>query len=157
LCQNDLNDFDIIKLAINKSVKLKAKIVSQDEKEHGVRAALNYGHTFGHVIEKETNYKHYLHGETVGIGMVMANKLALKLNQIDEKEYTLIFNLISKYDIPTYYKICDIDSFYEDFFLDKKSTDGKLKFILPNKIGKFKIKDDISKESIIEVLQEFTS
>ena len=79
---NDLNDEENVKIAIAKSVETKAWVVSQDEKEKGIRAALNYGHTFGHVIENETNYDTYLHGEAVGIGMVMANTLAVRLGMM---------------------------------------------------------------------------
>jgi 3-dehydroquinate synthase len=64
---------------IKRSVELKAWVVNQDEKEKGIRSVLNYGHTFGHVIENLTNYKTYLHGEAVAIGMVMANELSIEL------------------------------------------------------------------------------
>lgn len=121
--QNDLTNEENIKQAIRKSVETKALVVSQDEKETGIRAALNYGHTFGHVIENETNYKTYLHGEAVGIGMVMANALALKVGLISEQETLRVKNLLEKYEIPTSYKIKDVQDFYEHFFLDKKSLD----------------------------------
>jgi len=77
---------DNLKKAIAKSVKIKADVVNQDEKEAGVRAVLNYGHTFAHVIERESNYSRYLHGEAVSIGIVMANRLALRLKLISESE-----------------------------------------------------------------------
>ncbi len=73
--QNSLDSRDNLKKAIASSVKIKADVVKQDEKEAGIRAVLNYGHTFAHVIENETNYKRYLHGEAVAIGIVMANRL----------------------------------------------------------------------------------
>ncbi|WP_422108624.1 3-dehydroquinate synthase family protein, partial [Aliarcobacter cryaerophilus] len=69
---NDLRYEKNIYIDIQKSVETKSYVVSVDEKEQGLRAALNYGHTFGHVIENITNYKTYLHGEAVGIGMCMA-------------------------------------------------------------------------------------
>ncbi len=98
---NDLRDEKNIDIAIQKSVETKAWVVSQDEKEQGLRAALNYGHTFGHVIENITNYKTYLHGEAVGIGMCMANALALKLGFMSKEEEKRVENLLKKYDIPT--------------------------------------------------------
>jgi 3-dehydroquinate synthase len=145
-----------LSLAIEKSVQTKAYVVSQDEKEKGLRAALNYGHTFGHVIENETDYKTYLHGEAVGIGMVMANNLSVKLNLMTKNEALQIKQLLQKYDIPTTYKIENIDRFYDKFFLDKKSLDDKIKFILPVGIGGVKITSDIKKEDIVEVLKGFS-
>ncbi|WP_418185562.1 3-dehydroquinate synthase [Aliarcobacter vitoriensis] len=152
---NDLNKENNIDIAIQKSVKTKAWVVSQDEKEQGLRAALNYGHTFGHVIENETNYKMYLHGEAVGIGMCMANALAVKLNLMSSEDARRVEDLLKKYDIPTTYKIKDVEDFYEHFFLDKKSSNNKIKFIVPVGIGDCKITDDISKNDVIEVLEGF--
>ncbi len=152
---NDLNNENNIKIAIQKSVETKAWVVSQDEKEKGIRAALNYGHTFGHVIENETNYKTYLHGEAVGIGMVMANQLAVKIGNLSENESFRIKRLLDKYDIPTSYKIKDVEDFYQHFFLDKKSLDDKIKFILAKGIGNCEITDKIEKNDIIEVLKGF--
>ncbi len=100
------------------------------KKEKGIRAALNYGHTFGHVIENETNYDTFLHGEAVGIGMVMANALAVRIGNMSEEDALRVKNLLEKYDIPTDYKIKDVEDFYQHFFLDKKSLDDKIKFIL---------------------------
>ncbi|AXH14891.1 3-dehydroquinate synthase [Malaciobacter mytili LMG 24559] len=153
--QNDLTNEENIKQAIRKSVETKALVVSQDEKETGIRAALNYGHTFGHVIENETNYKTYLHGEAVGIGMVMANALALKVGLISEQETLRVKNLLEKYEIPTSYKIKDVQDFYEHFFLDKKSLDNKIKFILPKGIGDCVITNEIKKDDVIETLKAF--
>ncbi len=152
---NDLNEKENIKIAIQKSVETKAWVVSQDERERGLRAALNYGHTFGHVIENETNYNTYLHGEAVGIGMVMANKLAVEIGLLSEEESNRITVLLEKYDIPTQYEIKEVEDFYEHFLLDKKSLDNKIKFIVPKSIGDCEIRDDISKEVVIKVLKGF--
>jgi len=153
--KNDLRDDENIKVAIRKSVETKAWVVCQDEKENGIRAALNYGHTFGHVIENETNYSKYLHGEAVGIGMIMANEVAKKVGLMSENDTLRVKNVLEKYDIPTSYKIVDVEDFYEHFFLDKKSLDNKIKFIVPIGIGDCKITDEISKTNVIEVLKGF--
>jgi len=153
--QNDLNDEENIKVAIAKSVETKAWVVSQDEKEKGLRAALNYGHTFGHVIENETNYDTYLHGEAVGIGMCMANEVAVRIGNMTKEEALKVKTLLEKYDIPTTYKIKDVEDFYEHFFLDKKSLDNKIKFIIPKGIGDCDITDKISKNDVIETLKGF--
>ena len=153
--KNDLNDEKNIDIAIQKSVQTKAWVVSQDEKEQGLRAALNYGHTFGHVIENLTNYKTYLHGEAVGIGMCMANSLAVKLGIMSKENEQRVKNLLEKYNIPTTFKIKNVEDFYEHFYLDKKSSNSKIKFIVPIEIGDCKITDEIKKEDVIEVLKEF--
>lgn len=153
---NDIRDEDNLKIAIQKSVETKANVVSQDEKEHGIRAALNYGHTFGHVIENETNYNTFLHGEAVGIGMMMANAASVKLGLMTASEELRVKNLLEKYSIPTTYKIKDVEDFYEHFFLDKKSLDNKIKFILARGIGECLITNELRKNDIIDVLNGFT-
>ena len=140
---------------IKKCNEIKAKVVSLDEKESGIRAVLNYGHTFAHAIENETNYKKYLHGEAVAIGMNMANHLAFKLGLINIDELNLIKKVLMKFNLPISYKIEDENIFYNLFFLDKKTNLGKIKFILPKNIGNFIIKDDIKKDIVLEVLKEF--
>ena len=153
--QNDLNNEQNIQIAIAKSVQTKASVVSQDEKELGIRAALNYGHTFGHVIENETNYNTYLHGEAVGIGMCMANALAVKLGLMSKDEEQRVKKLLEVYNVPTSYKIKDVKDLYEHFFLDKKSLDNKIKFILPVGIGDCKITNEVTKNDVIEILKGF--
>jgi len=151
----DLHDDETLKDIIKRSVELKAKVVNQDEKEAGIRAVLNYGHTFAHVIENETNYTRYLHGEAVAIGIVMANKLALALGLITQDDADRVTKLLEKFDLPVNYKIANIDTFYEHFFLDKKSANNSIKFILPNGLGNYIIKKDIDETVVKEVLSQF--
>ncbi len=151
----DLNNPDILQDAIKQAVQTKASVVAQDEKEQGIRAALNYGHTFGHVIENETKYKKYLHGEAVAIGMVMANDTAVKMGFMNESEALRVKKLLEKYSLPTSYTIIDTNSFYETFFLDKKSSDASITFILPVGIGGVKITDVCEKSIILSVLDTF--
>ena len=141
---------------IKRSIELKANVVNQDEKEKGIRSVLNYGHTFGHAIEKITNYKKFLHGEAVAIGIVMANKLSLKLGYLDKDEAKRVKLLLKKHSLPTYFKIKDVDEFYKLFFSDKKTLNNKLKFIIPQKIGKYKIIENVDKKTLFEVLREFS-
>jgi 3-dehydroquinate synthase len=103
----DLKNPVVLQEAIKQAVQTKAWVVGQDEKEHGLRAALNYGHTFGHVIENETKYKKFLHGEAVAIGMVMANKTAVKMNLMSEEEALRVEKLLQKYNLATSYVIVD--------------------------------------------------
>jgi 3-dehydroquinate synthase len=151
--KNSLDKEENLKRAIASSVKIKADVVNQDERESGVRAVLNYGHTFGHVIENNTNYKEYLHGEAVSIGIVMANRLAIKLDLISKDEENRVKSLLERYNLPTNYIIKDVDSFYNKFFLDKKSSNNRIKFILPNGIGEYKILDNLDENLVKEVLK----
>ena len=151
----ELNDKASLQEAIKQAVQTKADVVAKDEKEHGLRAALNYGHTFGHVIENETKYTKYLHGEAVAIGMVMANALSVKLGLMQADEAVRVQKLLEKYDLPTNYTIENPESFYDAFFLDKKSSDATITFILPVGIGGVKITDSVDKETVLEVLASF--
>ena len=151
----DLHNSEVLQEAIKQAVQTKAEVVAQDEKENGIRAALNYGHTFGHVIENETKYKKFLHGEAVAIGMVMANHLAVKMNLMSLEESERVQKLLQKYDLPVTYSVEDTMSFYETFFLDKKSSDSTITFILPVSIGGVKITDACDKESVLSVLSMF--
>ncbi len=153
---HDLREEESVKRMIARSVSLKAEVVNQDEKERGLRAVLNYGHTFGHVVENETGYSRYLHGEAVAIGMVMANELAVRLGLLSREEAERIRKLLERYKLPTGYEIEDVEAFYDHFFLDKKSAHGKIKFILPGgSIGTHVIRDDLAEKVVKEVLHEF--
>jgi 3-dehydroquinate synthase len=151
----DLYNADVLQETIKKAVETKAFVVAQDEKEHGLRAALNYGHTFGHVVENETKYKKYLHGEAVSIGMMMANATAVKMGLMTQQEMDRVTQLLQKYNLPTTYDVQDSEQFYQTFFLDKKSTDDSVMFILPQNIGGVKITRECDKALIVDVLKEF--
>ena len=151
----DFHDEAVLKEMIRRSVELKAWVVNQDEKEAGIRAVLNYGHTFGHVIENETGYSTYLHGEAVAIGMVMANELAVELGLFEREEADRVKRLLEEASLPTDYKIKDVDAFYDHFFLDKKSAKGSIKFILPNGMGDHKIIQDVDEHIVKKVLRRF--
>jgi len=151
----DLRDAAVLKEVIQQAVQTKANVVAEDEKEHGLRAALNYGHTFGHVIESETNYKTFLHGEAVAIGMVMANETAVAMEYMSRDEAQRVKTLLEKYDLPTSYIVKNPDAFYETFYLDKKSSDSAITFILPIGIGDVTINSDIKVETILSVLNKF--
>ncbi|HEC1809413.1 TPA: 3-dehydroquinate synthase, partial [Campylobacter lari] len=149
-----LDDITLAQI-IQKSIELKANVVSQDEKESGLRMLLNYGHTFAHVIENQTGYKKYLHGEAVAIGMNMANILALNLGLLSKQECQRVQKLLVKFKLPISYKIANTQEFYNAFFLDKKTHFQKINFILACGLGKACIKNDISKEDILRTLEVF--
>jgi 3-dehydroquinate synthase len=151
----DLNSAEVLQEALKQAVQTKADVVAQDEKEHGIRAALNYGHTFGHVIENETKYKQFLHGEAVAIGMVMANETSVAMGLMSSDEAQRVKALLEKYNLPTSYSIANVESFYETFFLDKKSSDSSITFILPTGLGGVTITDKCEKSLILSVLTQF--
>ncbi len=153
--ENLQNETLKIEEIIKRSVELKADIVNKDEKEKGIRSVLNYGHTFAHVIENITNYNTYLHGEAVAIGMVMANELAVELGLLQKQEAKKIKNLLEKHSLPTYFEIKNIEEFYNHFFLDKKTMNNNIKFILPKGIGNFEIVKNIDKNTVLKTLKKF--
>lgn len=150
--QEFCKDSHNLEYIIAKSVEIKAKVVEQDEKESGIRAALNYGHTFGHAIENLTHYTTYLHGECVAIGMCLANALARNLGLLSINEEKSIKSLLQSCNLPTHFDIADKEVFYERLFLDKKSSDCVITFVLPNHIGDVCMRNDISKEAVLEIL-----
>ncbi len=151
----DLSDEQQLSEAVAKSVQTKAWVVAQDEKERGLRAALNYGHTFGHVIENETNYTGFIHGEAVAVGIVMANDTAVELGWMSDEEAGRVKALLERYELPTSYEIKDVDSFYETFYLDKKSADSAITFIIPKSLGGVEITDKIDESIIKKVLGQY--
>lgn len=153
--KNDLREGDNLLEAISKAVETKARVVESDEKEQGLRAALNYGHTFGHVIENETRYETYLHGESVAIGMVMANQLACDLGLMSVEEILRVKTVLARYGLPLSYEILDIDKFYNAFFLDKKSSDSAITFVLPRSIGDVIMIDTVNANTVKSILRRF--
>ena len=144
---------------IRHSVWLKAEVVARDEEERrGIRALLNYGHTFGHAIELEGDFRTHLHGEAVSLGMVMANELSCRLGLLPREVAWQIEATLSLCGLPTRYKIKNLDSFYESFFLDKKSLDSKLRFILLEAKPdlRARVQSDLSKEVVCGVLRDFS-
>lgn len=152
---NSLDFLDSLAPHIKKAIELKSAVVQRDEKEAGIRAGLNYGHTFGHAIENLTHYTKFLHGEAVAMGMRMANALALKLGNLSREQVQRIDSALSKFGLDFDYKIDSIEEFYEKLFLDKKSKGGKITLVLPRGIGGVDIRDDIDRELILETLREF--
>lgn len=125
------HDNEILLKIIEISLKLKASVVKKDEKEQGLRKILNFGHTYGHAIEKITNYKKYTHGETVAIGIIFAINLAFKKGLITEEYKNQSLELIKKYNLVTKMPKFNSKKLINLMQSDKKVEDGKIKFILP--------------------------
>lgn len=144
---------ELLQTIITRSCQAKVDVVSQDEKETGLRAILNYGHTIGHAIESLTGYKKINHGEAVGIGMVAAGKIAVKLKLWTEEEAERQDNLIAKVGLPTAFpKVLEIDKVINILQADKKVKADRVHFILPTKIGKVLISNHVSSKIIRDCL-----
>jgi 3-dehydroquinate synthase len=138
---------------LGRSCQAKADVVSQDEKEAGLRAILNYGHTIGHAVESLTGYTHVLHGEAVGIGMVAASRIAVALGMWDETCDKRQFTLIEKAGLPT--AIPDgvaVEDILDALQTDKKVKAGQVRFVLPLRIGEATVSDQVTSEVIRRVL-----
>jgi 3-dehydroquinate synthase len=121
--------------AIQRSCEIKAEVVRQDEREGGLRAILNFGHTFGHAIEAGLGYGEWLHGEAVGCGMVMAADLSQRLGFIDAKTSMRIADLVRAAGLPVTAPDLGTERWLELMQVDKKNEGGQIKFILLKPLG----------------------
>lgn len=123
---------------IARCCEIKAKVVGQDETESGLRAILNFGHTIGHGLETISSYGKYLHGEAISIGQVAAAKLSCELSGLSAKDSTRINDLFQRAGLPTEVKLTASQrpKLFAAMKLDKKVSDGEIKFVLAKRIGK---------------------
>jgi len=145
-------DGQLLQTIITKSCQAKADVVSKDEKEAGLRAILNYGHTIAHGIESLTGYTRINHGEAVAMGMVAAGAIAVKLGMWTEAENQRQTALIAKAGLETQIPPLNPDQMIETLTADKKVKDGKVRFILPTAIGQVTISDRVTPTLVREVL-----
>jgi len=137
---------------IRRSCEIKAEVVSKDERESGLRAILNYGHTIGHAIETITGYKKYLHGEAVAIGMHLEARLSEQLGLIDKGNVLRIKTLIDSYDLPSAMPdMIVMNELVEKMQIDKKTVAGKLHFMLPEKVGSVRIYSEVTAKDIMKL------
>jgi len=147
-------DPDALIYAIQKSCEIKADVVSQDEREQGIRALLNLGHTFGHAIEAEIGYGEWLHGEAVSTGMLLATALSRNLGWINSQTFERTKNLLKAAGLPVHIpKRMSPEKFLARMAVDKKVKDGLLRLILLKELGHGVIADDIRNEDILIVLE----
>jgi 3-dehydroquinate synthase len=130
------------------SVRVKADVVENDERESGLRMILNYGHTLGHAIEAATQYKQLLHGEAVGWGSIAATRLGQMRGMISEKEADRIIQLILRYGPLRSFK-ATAAKLVELTSNDKKNRSGTLSFVLPAKIGEATIVRDVTRDEML--------
>jgi 3-dehydroquinate synthase len=138
---------------IARCCEIKAEIVAIDERESGLRAILNLGHTFGHAIEAEQGYGNWLHGEAVSTGIVLASAVATRMNWLEASEFSRIESLLQTFDLPI---VAPDDMSYAQFIKhmrhDKKVQAGNLFFVIPKGIGTAVVTKDVSEEVLRSIL-----
>lgn len=142
---------------IARNVRIKARVVEADERESGLRAILNYGHTIGHAVEAATGYQRYRHGEGVMLGMVGAGEIAVLQGLWEESERRRQDDLLRRLELPSGLKEVSTERIVERTRADKKRVGGKLRFVLGRRIGQVEIVDGIGEELVrraVEYVQE---
>ena len=139
--------------AIRRSCEIKAAVVGIDEREHGLRAILNFGHTFGHAIETATGYGTWLHGEAVAAGMIVATDLSERLGWISAVERDRVGELLKRFGLPVQAPRIGADRAAQLMGMDKKVLEGKLRLVLLRKLGQADVVGDYSKQALDATLR----
>ena len=142
---------------ITRSCEVKAAVVSEDEREGGRRAILNYGHTFGHAIEKLLGYGRLLHGEAVSIGMVMAARLSVEFSGLALADSQRIEKLLQQLNLPVTLKGLELnaEAMIDAMGMDKKVVDGELRFVVADQMGSVRVASHVSVSALEKTLAEF--
>ncbi|MDU2197923.1 MAG: 3-dehydroquinate synthase, partial [Peptostreptococcaceae bacterium] len=136
---------------VKKCANIKAEVVGKDEREGGLRKILNFGHTFGHGVEKLCKISH---GNAVSIGMNMAFKLSLRERFIEEEYYNKFLKVCESYDLPLIFENADEQSVLNIMKSDKKNSFSKINLVLPVELGKVEVVDNISEDLILDIIKE---
>lgn len=147
-------DPDVLDQLIAAAVRIKAEVVSADERESDLRRILNFGHTVGHAIEAETSYTRLLHGEAVAWGMIVAGRLAALHGMLPARDSTGIEETIKRYGPLPRVDDLSVDSLIERLQSDKKTVGGMVHFVLPSKIGSVEVVSGIEKEMVRQAIKE---
>lgn len=151
-------DPEAISYAIEISCQCKAEVVAADEREGGIRALLNLGHTFGHAIESGAGYGNWLHGEAVGIGMLMAADLSMREGWISGQDVQRVKEIIEAAKLPVKLpSIMTYEVFMDLMRVDKKVRDGKINFVLYNSLGDAKVTHDFKADNLRQTIEHFQS
>lgn len=144
---------ELLEKAILRSCECKAEVVAQDEKEGGIRAILNLGHTFGHAIEAHQGYGEWLHGEAVGTGMLMAADLGYRMKKLSHTEVRELRTLLIKARLPVKApNNMSTEDFLSRMKVDKKVMDGRIRLVLLEGIGKAYVTSDVSADLLAQTL-----
>ena len=145
-------DAEALARAVLRSVEIKADIVAQDERESGLRRVLNFGHTFGHAIETALGYGVWLHGEAIAAGMVMAADLSRQLGYLSDADTARIRSLLQRAGLPTAAKGITPARVQQLMSVDKKVKDGRIHFVLLERLGAATLRDDVPSEALDHTL-----
>lgn len=140
--------------AIRRSCEIKAGIVSKDEREQGLRALLNFGHTFGHAIEVATGYGEWLHGEAVGAGMLVATRLSAKLGWLSSADVERVRTLLQRAGLPLKPPAIGGARALEHMTMDKKTRDGRIRLVLLKRLGTAELTEDYDAAALQAVVEE---
>ncbi len=151
----DARDDKAITYAVRRSCEIKAAVVGADEREQGLRAILNLGHTFGHAIETATGYTRWLHGEAVAAGMAMAADLSHRLGWIDANDLNRVTGLLERFKLPVRPPRIGVERGRELMGMDKKVLKGKLRLVLLRRLGQADIVSDYSPHALDETLRSY--
>ena len=145
----------VVEHMVLRSCALKADVVAKDEREEtGLRAVLNYGHTFAHAFETAAGYGGWLHGEAVSAGIVCASRLAQRRGLIPSDITERQIRLLEAFSLPIIPESWDVDALLATMRTDKKSVAGRMRFILPRRLGEVALFDDVPEEEVRQVLQD---
>jgi 3-dehydroquinate synthase len=139
---------------IERSVVQKARVVSKDERESGLREILNFGHTFAHALESVTRYKTYLHGEAVGWGMIAAARLAVEKRMFSPQDEGRLAHLVGRVGPLPKWPAVSPGQLIAAMQADKKTRAGRLRFVLPDRIGAVRCGVNADEETLTRVLRE---
>ena len=148
------NDRAAVDYVIQRSCAIKAEIVAQDEKEQSVRALLNFGHTFGHAIEKLTGYGNWTHGDAVAVGMVLAARLSENMSLITPEDVQNIEEILTAANLPISLPNIDPAELLAAMQSDKKVKDRNIQLVLLKNIGEAFLTADYSQEDLVNILQD---
>jgi 3-dehydroquinate synthase len=142
-------DHEVLRNVIARCCRLKADVVERDEREEtGVRAILNYGHTFGHAFEALTGYEKLLHGEAVALGMICASRLSERLGRVDAHFTARQQRLLEALGLPVAIPKLDADQVLRTMMHDKKVEHRRLRFVLPTRMGHVELVGDIDPDDV---------
>ena len=148
------NDRAAVDYVIQRSCAIKAEIVAQDEKEQSVRAMLNFGHTFGHAIEKLTGYGNWTHGDAVAVGMVLAARLSENMSLITPEDVQNIEEILTAANLPISLPNIDPAELLAAMQSDKKVKDRNIQLVLLKNIGEAFLTADYSQEDLVNILRD---
>ena len=150
----------VLETIIRRCCEIKADIVVRDEKETGLRAVLNFGHTFGHALELLGGYSKWLHGEAISLGMLMAARLSKKELGFPKEEEQRLFDLLRVFNLPVAVKggpsfNVSAEAMIQAMGMDKKTIEGEMNYVLAKGFGDLRTKQKVENDRVAEEIKSF--